>query len=101
MALSETLHVIHRVDYIEVLVLVRVENSQRLVLVEGIVLNVNMMDRLQILSRFEQNHIFAVEGKKFSADRKKFIESPHQYMRANTRSSSKVPCVRLRRSWLM
>lgn len=60
LALSETLNVIHCVDDVEMLVFLRVENSQRFVEVILVVLHIELSVRLQVLRRLEQNHVLAV-----------------------------------------
>lgn len=60
LALSETLNVIHCVDDVEMLVLLRVENSQRFIVIIFVVLHIELSVRLQVLRRLEQNHVLAV-----------------------------------------
>lgn len=60
LALSETFNVIHCVDDVEMLVLLRVENSQRFVVIIFVVLHIELSVRLQVLRRLEQNHVLAV-----------------------------------------
>lgn len=99
--LRETLDIIHRVDHVEVLVFVRVEDSHRFSCAVFVVLDVDQACRLLVLCWFEQHDVFPKKIQLNSGNPSKTFRVPHRYFFASTRSSSSVPWVRAFLSVLM